>query len=251
VGVDRHRVTELYAAAGPDGEGSGSGYRLGQWLVLTARHVIMPAMGLTGAASCWSARLRCRSGCRPSRYGTTRTRTPPELPHARAEVGALARHYPGARTLTGPAATAGAVVAAVDGAGLVHVAAHGHFRADNPQFSSLRLHDGPLTAYDLECLDAAPHQVVLSACNSGRTPDLAGDEVLGLVAVFLALGTVTLIATVAPVPDGETASLMCDLHARLVRGAAPAVALAEAQQATGASGAALAASSGFVCFGAS
>ena len=175
----------------------------------------------------------------------------PELPHARAEVGALARHYPGARTLTGPAATAGAVVAAVDGAGLVHVAAHGHFRADNPQFSSLRLHDGPLTAYDLECLDAAPHQVVLSACNSGRTPDLAGDEVLGLVAVFLALGTVTLIATVAPVPDGETASLMCDLHARLVRGAAPAVALAEAQQATGASGAALAASSGFVCFGAS
>jgi tetratricopeptide (TPR) repeat protein len=47
VGVDRHRVTELYAA-GPDGEGSGSGYRLGQRLVLTARHVIMPAMGPTG-----------------------------------------------------------------------------------------------------------------------------------------------------------------------------------------------------------
>ena len=43
MGVDRHRVTELYAA-GPDGEGSGSGYRL----VLTARHVIMPAMGPTG-----------------------------------------------------------------------------------------------------------------------------------------------------------------------------------------------------------
>ena len=47
MGVDRHRVTELYAA-GPDGEGSGSGYRLGQRLVLTARHVIMPAMGPTG-----------------------------------------------------------------------------------------------------------------------------------------------------------------------------------------------------------
>ena len=47
MGVDRHRVTELYAA-GPDGEGSGSGYRLGQRLVLTARHVITPAMGPTG-----------------------------------------------------------------------------------------------------------------------------------------------------------------------------------------------------------
>jgi len=39
VGVDRFRVCELYAA-GPDVEGSGSGYRL----VLTARHVIAPAL---------------------------------------------------------------------------------------------------------------------------------------------------------------------------------------------------------------
>ena len=44
---------------------------------------------------------------------------------------------------------------------------------------------------------------------------------------------------------------MADLHARLVRGAPPAVALAGAQEAAGADGAALAASSGFVCFGAS
>jgi tetratricopeptide (TPR) repeat protein len=43
VGVDRFRVCELYAA-GPDVEGSGSGYRLGDRLVLTARHVIAPAL---------------------------------------------------------------------------------------------------------------------------------------------------------------------------------------------------------------
>jgi hypothetical protein len=43
VGVDRYRVCELYAA-GPDLEGSGSGYRLGDRLVLTARHVIGPAL---------------------------------------------------------------------------------------------------------------------------------------------------------------------------------------------------------------
>src|SRR5271165_361634 len=48
MGVDRYRVCELYAA-GPDGEGSGSGYRLGDRLVLTARHVIAPA--LAGAGS--------------------------------------------------------------------------------------------------------------------------------------------------------------------------------------------------------
>jgi tetratricopeptide (TPR) repeat protein len=43
MGVDRYRVCELYAA-GPDVEGSGSGYRLGDRLVLTARHVIAPAL---------------------------------------------------------------------------------------------------------------------------------------------------------------------------------------------------------------
>ena len=43
MGIDRYRVCELYAA-GPDVEGSGSGYRLGDRLVLTARHVIAPAL---------------------------------------------------------------------------------------------------------------------------------------------------------------------------------------------------------------
>ena len=43
MGVDRYRVCELYAA-GPDAAGSGSGYRLGDRLVLTARHVIAPAV---------------------------------------------------------------------------------------------------------------------------------------------------------------------------------------------------------------
>ena len=47
MGVDRYRVCELYAA-GPDGEGSGSGYRLSARLVLTARHVIAPMLAGTG-----------------------------------------------------------------------------------------------------------------------------------------------------------------------------------------------------------
>ena len=47
MGVDRYRVSELYAA-GPDGEASGSGYRLGDQLVLTARHVIAPVLAGAG-----------------------------------------------------------------------------------------------------------------------------------------------------------------------------------------------------------
>jgi hypothetical protein len=47
MGVDPHRVCELYAA-GPDVEGSGSGYRICDRLVLTARHVIAPALAGAG-----------------------------------------------------------------------------------------------------------------------------------------------------------------------------------------------------------
>ena len=47
MGVDRYRVCELYAA-GPDVERSGSGYRVGDRLVLTARHVIAPALAGAG-----------------------------------------------------------------------------------------------------------------------------------------------------------------------------------------------------------
>jgi hypothetical protein len=47
MGVDRCRVCELYAA-GPDSEGSGSGYRVGDRLVLTARHVVAPALAGAG-----------------------------------------------------------------------------------------------------------------------------------------------------------------------------------------------------------
>ena len=47
MGVDRYRVCELYAA-GPDVEGAGSGYRVGDRLVLTARHVIAPALAGAG-----------------------------------------------------------------------------------------------------------------------------------------------------------------------------------------------------------
>ena len=74
MGVDRCRVCELYAA-GPESEGSGSGYRVGDCLVLTARHVIAPALSGPGGR-CWSARSACRGGCPRGWTGKTRMLTP-------------------------------------------------------------------------------------------------------------------------------------------------------------------------------
>ena len=119
---------------------------------------------------------------------------------------------------------------ALDGAALVHLAAHGRLAPHNPLFSELTLADGPLFAYDIEQLADAPHTVVLAACESGRSVVCAGDELLGLGAMFLARGASQLVASPLPVPDTETAPLMTAFHRRLAAGLPVAEALAEAQE---------------------
>ncbi|MEV5718101.1 CHAT domain-containing protein [Amycolatopsis mediterranei] len=170
----------------------------------------------------------------------------PGLPHAAAEAAALARRYPGARRFTGRTARVEPVLAALDGAALGHLAAHGTFRTDNPLFSSLRLADGPLTVYDLERLAHPPRQVVLSGCDSGRSAIHAGDELLGLASALLALGTTSLVATVLPIPDDAGRALMVRHHRHLASGLTPAAALARAQSDLPDSPAA----ASYVCYGA-
>nr|MDT0660485.1 CHAT domain-containing protein [Micromonospora sp. DSM 115978] len=175
----------------------------------------------------------------------------PRLAAADTEVRLLGEVLPAATSLTGTDATVAAVTAAMDGAGLAHIAAHGTFRADNPLFSTLELADGPLTAYEMERLPRPPGCVVLSACDAGLSGVRPGDEVMGFTAVLLALGTRSLIAAVLPVPADLTIELMLDLHRRMRAGAAPAPALAEAQRAVAARGGpAAATAAAFVCFGA-
>src|SRR6185295_1896419 len=118
---------------------------------------------------------------------------------------AAVRPQSGQRVLAGAGATADAVTAAMDGARLAHIAAHGVFRADNPLLSTIELADGPLTAYELERLPRPPACVVLSACDSGLSAIRPGDELMGFSAVLLGIGTRTLIASVLPVPADRTA----------------------------------------------
>ena len=84
--------------------------------------------------------------------------------HATAGDGSAAD---GAIVLADGTATAAGVLAAIDGAWLAHIAAHGTFRADSPLFSSLRMDDGPLTVHDFERLRRAPYRLVLPCCDSG------------------------------------------------------------------------------------
>jgi tetratricopeptide (TPR) repeat protein len=174
----------------------------------------------------------------------------PDLDHADNEAATLAATYPGARQLLGSDASCEAVSAALDGAQLAHIASHGQFRADNPMFSSLRLADGQLTVYDLERLRQPPRTLVLSSCNSGMSDVRPGDELMGLAAALLAMGTRALVASVVPVPDEATRTLMLAFHDQLRRGCTASEALAAAQgQCRFASPRALVACAGFVAFG--
>jgi CHAT domain-containing protein len=194
------------------------------------------------SATTWLAAMRANSPTRARAGRRVVLVAGPNLEHAGPEVAALAKLYGSPQMCTGPDATADVVRRAIDGAELVHIAAHGRFRADNPQFSAIELADGPLTVYDLERVHRGPRRLVLSACDSGLSAVHAGDELMGLVGAVFSLGTSTLIASVVPVADDLTKALMVELHRGLCAGATPAHALATAQTRVQVDG--------FVCFGA-
>jgi tetratricopeptide (TPR) repeat protein len=166
----------------------------------------------------------------------------PGLVHAIPEITELAVAYPGSRPLAGAGATVDATLRSLDGASLAHLAVHGHHDHDNVLFSSLDLADGPLMAYDVQRLATAPRQVVLSACDVGRSVVRPGDEVLGFTAALLHIGTATVISSVTRVADEITPGIMTAYHRALRDGSRPAEALAAA--------CAREPLSPFVCFGA-
>ena len=111
---------------------------------------------------------------------------------------------------------------------LAHLAAHGHDERENFLFSRLDLADGPLMAYDVQQLGAAPRQVILSACDVGRSVVRPGGEFLGFTAALLYVGTATVISSVARVTDDAAVRVMTAYHRALAAGVRPARALAEA-----------------------
>jgi tetratricopeptide (TPR) repeat protein len=175
----------------------------------------------------------------------------PDLSAAGAEIKQLAELYPEASVLADGTATAGSVLAALDGCWLAHVAAHGTFRTDNPLFSSLRLDDGPLTVYDIEGIARAPHRLVLSGCESGRAASAGADELLGLASSLMPMGTAGIVAAVVPVNDQVTPSVMVALHRSVVAGAGFPDALAAVRSAAAVAGdpRALATACSFIALG--
>jgi tetratricopeptide (TPR) repeat protein len=187
---------------------------------------VLPALedrviSVAPSASAW---MRARQATEPEHRHVTLARGP-GLATDGAEVPLVARLYDDVTVLEETAATSDKVLAALDGVWLAHIAAHGIFRADSPLFSSLRMHDGPLTVYDFERLTRAPYRLVLSSCDSGMLAPAGAHELLGLVSSLLPLGTAGIIAAIVPLNDQALIPLMVDLHCCLRSGQTLAEAL--------------------------
>jgi len=200
---------------------------------------------VTPSASAW---LRSRRAARPEDNRVVLVGGP-RLLTGQAEVRDLVRQYPDAVVLAEGEATADRVMAAMDGAWLVHMAAHGTFRGDSPLFSAIELDDGPLTVYDLERLKQAPYRVVLSSCSSAVGVAVGADELLGLVSALISQGSAGVVASVVQVNDPATVPLMTALHDRLRAGSDLAEALTLARDAVGDDAVARATAYSFIALG--
>jgi hypothetical protein len=174
------------------------------------------------SATWWAA-----ARARPARTdGATVLVCGPDVDRGEPEVRAAA--HDGAQVLVGPEATTASTLAAMDGAAVLHVAAHGRHEPDNPLFSSLLLHDGWLFGHDLDTVRRLPQHVVLSACETGMASIRPGDEALGMTAALLHGGTRAVVAAVARVGDEVAEQVAVRHHAGLRAGLPPAAALTAA-----------------------
>jgi CHAT domain-containing protein len=127
-------------------------------------------------------------------------------------------------------ATRERVIDRANDVGVLHLAAHGEARLDDPTFAHLSLADGHLSAVDVFNLRLDGALVTLSACESGRTAVVGGDELVGLSRGFLFAGASTLIQSLWRVEDGSTARLMQRFYGGLCQGMPAAAALRAAQR---------------------
>ncbi len=112
----------------------------------------------------------------------------------------------------------------------LHFATHAVFRKDNPLFSGLKMADGWLIAHDLYPRRLKCSLATLSACRTGMSAVVPGDELLGLVRGFLSAGARAVMVSLWAAHDEATALLMGECYSRMTRGTTRAAALREAQQ---------------------
>lgn len=150
------------------------------------------------------------------------------LPQVVEEARAIAAILPG-ECYVEQQATRAVLQQAAPRHGILHLAAHGEARLDNPAFAHVKLADGQLNTVDVFNLPLDGALVTLSACESGRSVVAGGDELIGLSRGFLYAGAATLVQSLWRVEERSTAELMVAFYGALAAGQPKGAALRAAQ----------------------
>ena len=152
-----------------------------------------------------------------------------KAPVVDAELAEIGRLFPAAHILRGEAATRAAFIETSKvSPSFIHIATHAIFRQDNPMFSSFKLTDGYVTAFDLFSLTCPTNLVTLSGCQSGMSEVTGSDDLLGLMRGFLYAGARSLLVSLWTVNDESTAELMVDFYREWRKGTAKSTAFRQA-----------------------
>jgi CHAT domain-containing protein len=153
----------------------------------------------------------------------------PFIPHVLEEIQKIGRLMDQAALFTGPQATLDRLRSYGPHSGLIHIASHALYRADNPLFSALRLADGWLNVNDIYELNLKARLVTLSGCETGMGLVANGDELIGLSRAFFYAGAPALVVSLWTVNDESTAALMQRFYETLQSGLSVADSLRRAQ----------------------
>ena len=114
-------------------------------------------------------------------------------------------------------------------ADLLHYAGHGTFSGSGGWESRLLLAQESLTVGDIITLDQVPAWVVLSGCDTGRSPSEVAVEGLGLAHAFLIAGSQAVVASTRLADDRTVAAFFPELYRQWDREEDLAVVLQQAQ----------------------
>ena len=143
-----------------------------------------------------------------------------DLAYAEREGTAIRGRRADAVLLTRQTATEAKARELAPTASVFHLAAHATLDVRRPLESAVLLapgdgQDGRLTAGEVFGLKLPASLVVLSACQTGLGPVASGDELIGLTRAFMYAGAPHVIATLWPISDESTATLMDAFYAYL------------------------------------
>jgi CHAT domain-containing protein/predicted negative regulator of RcsB-dependent stress response len=152
----------------------------------------------------------------------------PQAPAISEEVQAISRVLPQPEVFLGKDASEDILRSKGPTSQFIHIATHGHFRQDNPMFSSIRLGNSFLSLYDLYQLKLPVELMTLSGCSTGLNVVAAGDELIGLARGLLHAGAQSLVLSLWDVHDRSTAEYMRAFYGFLQHGKSKAEALQKA-----------------------